>query len=196
MPRAMKYKKPSLEEIKAEAAKYTKRSELKEANHRIYYVAMKDKLLDELYPTENGYHRKWTAETLAEEAQKYSTKTELYRANASAYQTARRLGVLDEICAHMKPAQKSDYDVVYIAKVPGTDIYKVGLTSKRLGLQRLEQIKPKVELVTMVCFNKHIYEIEQALLRIGQKIEGEFRRWSPKDLEQAMCVLGKYLAIL
>lgn len=189
----MKYKKPSLEEIKAEAAKYAKRSELKEANHRIYYVAMKDKLLDELYPTENGYHRKWTAETLAEEAQKYSTKTELYRANASAYQTARRLGVLDEICAHMKPAQKSDYDAVYIAQVPGTDIYKVGLTSKRLGLQRLDQIKPKVELVTMVCFDKHVYEIEQELLGIGRKLEGEFRRWTPADLNNAMVRLAYHI---
>lgn len=190
----MKYKKPSLDEIRAEAAKYEKRSDLKEANHRIYYVAMKEGLLDELYPTEKGYHRKWTPETLAEEAGKYQTKTEMYRANSSAYQTARRLGILNEICAHMKAAPRSDYDAVYIAQVPGTDVYKVGLTSKRLGLQRMDQIKPKVELITLMCFNKHAYDIEQELLNIGRKLDGEFRRWTAAELNYAMVRLCYHLS--
>lgn len=196
MGRPRKYKEPTMEELRAEASKHATKTEFNKASPKLYRYAWSNGLLDELCAHMFDARKEWTLEKLQAEAAKYTTRSDFQKANNKAYQAARYHGFLDQVCSHMDPRSKSDYDTIYIAHLPGTDIYKVGLTSKRLGLNRLNQIQPAVTLIAYVCFDKQVSQIEQALLRIGQKIEGEFRRWSPKDLEQAMCVLGKYLAIL
>lgn len=187
----MKYKKPSLEEIRAEAAKYNKRSELKEANHRIYYVAMKGGLLDELYPTIGVYHRKWTPESLAEEAKKFATRSEFYKQSGSAYQSARNLGILDEVCSHMKRAPMSDYDVIYIAKaLEFEDVYKVGVTSLRLNGSRIDQLELKCSYVVLAHIPTGANHLESRLLRIGNAVHStkssEYRHWTEEDRRKAL----------
>ena len=52
----------------------------------------------------------------------------------------------DHLCGRGCPECKniSDYDTLYIWNIPDTDIYKIGVTSKRLGMERINSVAAKI----------------------------------------------------
>ena len=190
MGRAKKYKEPSLEELKAEAEKHTTKGAFQAAAPRLYGYAYRNGLLPEICDHMYDARARWTEESLQAEAAKYTTRSEFAKNSNRAYQAARDAGLLDKICAHM---ERKRFDTIYISKEPGTNLYKVGLTSRRLGLNRIACVKPATELVAYVCFKPPVGAIERDLLRIGTVHHGEYRIWTDDDLRTAIRRLAEYM---
>ncbi len=93
----------------------------------------------------------------------------------------------------------SDSDVVYLLRVMGRDIYKVGITSKRLGKNRFKKIGYEsglnLELLEYVE-SDNAKEIESNLLGIGLDAglvdfsgSSEFRYFTDNELVEALTAL-------
>ena len=124
--------------VKVEAEKYSSRSEFHAANPSAAQWATRNKRMDELF---NHKLTLWDLESVSSEALKYNNREAFRQGAQGAAQWAARNGVFDAICAHMELAGKCDYDCVYIWKPAGfEDLYKIGVTSKRLGTKRIEHV--------------------------------------------------------
>jgi hypothetical protein len=119
----------------------------------------------------------WTDEMLAAEAAKYFTRGEFAKGHNSAYQIANNRGLLDAVCAHMEDGSPSDNDAIYIWRANGIqhhgrNVYKIGVTSARLGDQRIVKVakssgfSPKVLRLAKVTEKARF--IESKLLEMGQ----------------------------
>lgn len=85
--------------------------------------------------------RRWTYDSLTKEASKYETRSMFRHSNEGAYRQALASGEMDSICSHMiKGHGSSDNDAVYIWRVIGTDIYKIGVTSARFSDMRIATV--------------------------------------------------------
>ena len=90
---------------RAEALKYSSRSEFGDANGAAYNASKRLKILDEVcshmveIKKPKGH---WTLENLHAEALKYDTKVEFREKSNPAFLTASRQGLLDQICSHME----------------------------------------------------------------------------------------------
>ena len=124
--------------VKAEVAKYAGRTQFHDANPSAAQWAVRNGFMDKLFPHRLTF---WDFESVSKEALKFSYREEFRVGSAGAAHWAIRNGVWDTVCAHMDLASKSDYDCVYIWKPDGfDDLYKIGVTSKRLGVKRIEYV--------------------------------------------------------
>lgn len=161
------------------------------------------KLIDEVFQPlirEAGY---WTVDRLAEQAAQYPTKEDFRRGNLSAYSKASKLGLLDSF--GFIDGATGDYDTVYIWKVVGHQhnglgIYKIGVTSFRLGLDRIKRVsqlsKMRFEVVALERVGSSACSIEAELLRLGCSpgLSGfcgatEFRVLTQRELDLALFIL-------
>lgn len=144
----------------------------------------------------NGF---WTRESCMEDAAIYKTKAE-WRLHGGGYEAARVLGFLGECVAHMVDGYTaSDSDVVYIWRDAGTDLHKVGVTSERLGEQRIDICKRHNNMEPRIVFMLKVDDaraVESELLKLGtdpeldSSIDGytEFRRLTDAQLGQAVSI--------
>lgn len=146
-------------------------------------------------------NRYWSKEKVMLVAKDYSSRSDFCYENAGAYDYAMNNGFLDEACAHME-SLKSDYDSVYMWCANGVDVYKVGVTSQRLGEWRIGNVSKKSGLnpsgLIIVKSNRAL-EAEKKLMKIGISANlsdfngsSEFRIFSDVEYQEAYGVIYEY----
>jgi hypothetical protein len=190
----------------AEAGKYKTRMEFRNKSLCAYKAARSRKLLDEICAHMIAQHITWTTEMLAAEAAKYQTRKDFERGSL-AYYTARDRKLLDEICAHMVDGfTSSDNDAIYIWRAVrmsynGESVYKLGVTSARLGTRRIDQVAQEAgldyELILCQPVQGKATDLEKKLHLLGEdpKLEGfngstEFRALSDSALATAVAMIN------
>ncbi len=164
----------SKDEILIEALKYCKRVDFKTGSPKMYdYCVRKGWLGDIDIPL---VYKEWTNEMLHKEALKYNTASDFIRGHKSAYQICQYRGILNEMCSHMEISKtRSDYNCLYIWKMVDEkwndiQLYKIGVTSVRLGKDRIKQGSTycgfKADIVIMKAMDNAL-KIEKHLLTFG-----------------------------
>lgn len=188
--------------VLAEGHKYASRTEFSRGSVSAYNVALKRGLLDQLYPS---LLADWSDDaSLLAEGRKYASRTEFNRGNTGAYQTAYRRGLLDLIEWPEENAP-SDNDAIYIWRAVGAyfnghPVYKIGVTSARLGTARIEQVAKEsgfeVDLICCEPVQCKATELEAKLHILGENpgytgFNGatEFRALSPASLYAAITII-------
>ena len=191
------------EALKAEAKKYSTRSEFQRGSGGAYTVARSLGLIDEICSHMEFAQTNWTDELLALEALKYSRRIDFVRGSPNAYQRAAHRGLLDEICSHMEKGLRTDDNVIYIWRALGEthlgiQLYKVGVTSERLGDVRIRQVAAEYDMdPELVCFqvtDKKASQLEKKILKLGinpgfDADKGgfsEFRAMTDAELDKAL----------
>ena len=135
-----KYTKKKLAEM---ARTVDSRSAFEKMNRSAYAAALRMGIIDEICAHMASLRVEWTHDTLQAEAAKYSTRSDFAYYSRGAYIFALRRGELGTICGHMHPSPKySSRDVFYIIQERNNEsvkLTKFGITSSRLGNQRIEK---------------------------------------------------------
>lgn len=154
----------------------------------------------------DGY---WTKERIQLEALKYTHMKEMERENRAAYNAAKRMGITKEIGAHMMWQRRTDYDTLYILKTnqmyKGMIVYKVGVTSWRLGLNRFNVLDNLTGYSHQPVFHHRVSVKatipEHDILKIGESPEydgfkgcTEYRAWGSEELWKAMKIANAFKA--
>lgn len=146
---------------------------------------------------------KWTFCRVYNLARSYSTQGEFISKHAGALDYALNKGFWSHVSAHMERLN-SDYDAVYIWGFWRDDVLicKVGVTSERLGMKRIDSVSRKSGLPVEFCIvakSGCALDAEKELKIVGQKepLNGfngssEFRRFSNQDLTKAYEVIYGY----
>ena len=94
----------------------------------------------------------------------------------------------DHLCGRGCPECKniSDYDTLYIWNIPDTDIYKIGVTSKRLGMERINSVAVKIGITPKEL--AHVFREYLGLEVIKNKNPKEILREYKSRIEQKMFV--------
>ena len=173
------------EMIAVEAKKYKTRIAFKNGSHGAYQAACTRGILDDVCTHMETLLTDWTDEVLAAEAAKYETRGAFKEGNPNAYGAAIRRGILDSICAQMESGLGSgDNDTVYMWRAAnewfnGKPVYKIGVTSWRLGDKRIQQVARDSGFHPNLCFRIQVApgtatEIEAELLAtFGEQVNYE-----------------------
>lgn len=143
----------------------------------------------------------WDREKVISTAKNYLTRSEFYRENTGAYAYAAKNGMLDQACAHMETLA-SDYDSIYMWCANEIDIYKIGVTSQRLGEWRIDNVAKKSGFNPsgiIIAKSKNALEAEKILMKIGLSAgfsgfdgSSEFRVFSAVEYQKAYEVIYDY----
>ena len=196
------------EALALEAKKYQTPKEFERSDAGAYYCARNRGILREICGHMANRTDGWTEDELRSEAIKYQSRKDFERGSSAAYQFANRRGMMDEICSHMTDSGECDNDAIYIwrhagAFFNGCKVYKIGVTSNRLGDYRIKTVaskrKLKAELVILQKTKCKATYIEEQLLMLGfdpkyEKGDGatEFRALDDDELEYAIQVIKEY----
>ena len=126
-------------------------------------------------------------------ANRYKTRSEFYRKNQRSYAYARNMGILDIVCKDfLIPEKGTDNDCIYVWNIDGTDIYKVGITSYRLGIERIKKVASRFHKYNIIIYKKTkicASELEKQILNVGKiaKMDffhgyTEFRHFTNEDI--------------
>lgn len=145
--------------------------------------------------------KQWNLDSVRAVAAQFEVKDHFARAYPGAMKWAKRHGLYDDVCSHMKDNRRGDFDAVYIWKVKDLeDVYKIGVTSHRLGNSRINFVSRlsgcDVEFYFVVKCDDAC-EIEAEMLRIGNPFCGidcnggtEFRELSPSEFVKCLNLMG------
>jgi len=107
------------------------------------------KVLRDIYDSHFGRGKTskwWNNERAIAEAKKYRQRSDFSKLSSGAYEHVLRNGIEQQAFAHME-SLNSDYDSVYIwvsdRIVNGKLLAKVGVTSERLGIERIKSVSRK-----------------------------------------------------
>jgi len=199
------------ETIAAEAAKYKTKKEFCNSCKPAYNAAVKryPGLIDNLLPNIRTY---WNVESVRVAAAAYKSKAEFERECQGAYQFAiKRAGfnLIDELFP-TPSFNAGTNDVIYIWRAVGLHynghpIYKIGVTSRHLGLRRCKQVsrdnKMDMELITLTPVWCDADIVEKQLLLLGEDPKlickfgaTEFRALSGSALSAALQIISGYAA--
>ena len=146
----------------------------------------------------------WTLEKCMKDALRFNGRREWYRESSAAYGSAKRNGWLDKCCHHMDSGfTASDNDVVYLWRDGKTDLHKVGITSSRIGEQRVHQCRKNNNMDPRIVFMLKVDDaraVEAELLKLGtdpeldSSIDGytEFRVLTNEELGKAVSTAYQY----
>ena len=201
-------------EVADAAQPYNTRTEFYAARPGAYGRARELDILDdvcahmEIYtPPKRG--SKWTADTLKAIGLQYATRHAFMLGHKTAYNKAHKLGLIDEVCAHMEPAERAtDDDTIYIWRligqhISGRRLYKIGLTSAKLGLTRIHKCAVKngykYKVIALEQINGSARDVERQLLALGQPTPGlqgrdgytEFRALTQLELDTALALIAE-----
>lgn len=184
--------------VAAKASLYSSRVEFYRGSPSAYNAAKKMNLLGSLY----GFVRdQWDGEAIRNEASKYEGRLAFCRGCGSGYAAALRLNMMDELFPER--IHGTDNDVVYIWEVAGevfngNPVYKIGITSARLGRTRIDQVVKgsnsrgfrevcmKKVVVPAKHTEKKILALGVSPLYSGFNGSSEFRSLSPSELMTAL----------
>jgi hypothetical protein len=178
-----------------------------QGKHKTAWACLwKNDLLDSVpfTPTAKGMSRfKWTEEAIRAEAAKYTCKGDFELFSRGASERARKIGIIDDLGLAAYPP--SDNDSIYIWRAVdmvsnGMPVYKIGVTSARLGRQRIEQVAAasgiEAEVILLEKLSTKASVVEKKLLSLGSPVEigsfngaSEFRAMSPAALDAALSVI-------
>jgi hypothetical protein len=141
----------------------------------------------------------WTLERCKEDALRFNSRKEWRRKSGAGYSAAYKKAWLEECCAHMvKSPRWSDNNVIYIWKQSreyynGHPVYKIGVTSERLGTDRINQVNKNAEIIIITKVQGSAIHHEKRLLKIGSDpkyVNGdgrtEYRALSEPELKKAV----------
>ena len=153
---------------------------------------------------------KRSSEELFESASKYTSISEWVAACPADYALAIRRGIGDKVCAHME-RKIHDNDVVYIweyvgVKYNGKQVYKIGVTSARLGTTRIsicsKKIGAEARLIAFCNVNGKATDIEKKALLLGEAPENfgidggsELRALTNEEVRAAVKLITDNVAI-
>lgn len=181
-----------------EARKYAKISDFENNSSAAYSAARRLGIYKECTShmrSPQAHKNYWSKIMCISEAKKYDTITSFLSSNFYAYNKCLRKGWF-EAFHHMK-RQKSDADAFYLwsGRVGEKKIYKAGVTSARLGKNRMFECASscRVEFLKEIFYIKSesAKTIEKFALDLGDKVHGikgngktEFREYSKKDISK------------
>ena len=189
-----------------EGRKYASRKEFERNDPSACTKARKRGLLDQLYPDTTGKWKKASDEALLAEGRKYASRTEFHKHAKGAYDEANRRNLLDLIY----PEQlgifgNKDNDAIYIWRAigqhyNGNPVYKIGVTSARLGIARVEHVAGKAgfefDLICCEPVTCKATDLERKLHLLGENpqftgFDGctEFRALSDSALYAAISMI-------
>lgn len=185
--------KATLQQIKEAAKDCATRTQFKNEHPLYYRRAYRQGWLNEVCEHMSDARVKWTKEKLLEAAKEFSTRSEFNKGHPQAYHAARYRGWLDEVCQHMG---RQDNNALYVLRIAGTEIYKVGVTSQHLGLNRIENLRTKckepMDLLQYSTFPGDVRYFEKQLLSRGKRVtvpgikSTEFRLMTKEDLSKTL----------
>lgn len=182
-----------------EAAKPFKTRHEWELGDRLTYVAARyrgPEFLDECCAHMTERFR-WTRELCLEVTASLRNVAEWQRVSNGSYKAAVENGWYEECSAHFEEnLYGTDADVIYIWQITGTNTYKIGLTSQKMGEFRIWQCSRHNGMdanIILLAGVDDARDIEQALLTLGEatdfgpEVDGytEFRVLSDADLLEA-----------
>jgi hypothetical protein len=141
---------------------------------------------------------KWTLECLLEDAKRFDSISEWMRSNSGAYDAAWRQGVVEQCTAHMQ-SKGGDNNVVYLWCDSLSSVYKIGITSDKLGMKRINMCRSHNKMDPRIVFMLKVDDaraVESELLKLGtdpeldSSIDGytEFRKLTNTELGQAVSI--------
>jgi len=198
----------SEENIRKEAAKWRGKTDLQNNCQTAYQAAVRMGILDTLY---SGGYRKWDEVSIREIASGFVSKKLFNLAYPGAYGAAARKypGLLDELFSNLKLPMENN--AIYIWRAVGefyngNPVYKIGVTSARLGDWRIKLCANKwgvaFELMCLEVLPAGVKatDVEKKLLILGENpgyggIDGhtEFRAMSDSALYAAVSIIASHL---
>jgi len=189
------------EDVLSEGQKYSGRTEFQQKSGSAYRAARLRGLLDLLYPSKYG---DWTTdEAVIMEGSKYKSRSEFHRYSLTAFEAASSRNLLDKI--HPVSLERTDNDAIYIWQAVGqyyngNPVYKIGITSARLGTRRIEKVAAgsgfDFELICCEPVQCKATDLEKKLLILGEDPEfqgfdgcTEFRALSNSALYAAVSLI-------
>ncbi len=137
-----------------EARKYKTRNEFKTKNECAYQSARTRGVLDKVCIHMEKAHKNWTNDNIQKEAFKYSTRSSFQKNSQYAYILSIKKGILETVCSHMtrKTDSKvaSDNNIIYLWNIKDTNVYKIGVTSKKRGYARINEVSRKHNIEAVV----------------------------------------------
>ncbi len=190
-------------EMKKTAQLCISRSQFKKEYSSMYAYAVKTKTLKEVIKGLPKQFVDWNDEIAMKVALKYNSREDLKRGNSKAYEyIQKRSANRDKFYMHMEWNSQSDNNVIYIWKVIGLDnVYKIGVTSSRLGSIRIEEVAKggglQYDIKVIAAVVGKATDIETRLLSIGtkytftQSFNGctEFRTLTDQELYTALEII-------
>jgi len=163
----MRKSRYSTEDAMIEALKYDSRTEFHDKARWAYKVLDSRDLLASAC-THMPKHKTNinTVEIVTNKAKKYTRSGDFKHNDGTAYRYAIKHNILHTICEHMVDGEGTDADMVYLWRIPNTNIYKIGLSSVRLDDERIKRVASAMgvdyEVITM-CEVKNAFEVETEL---------------------------------
>jgi len=200
--------KYTLLEISKEALTHSRRSDFEHNSQQMYDSACRQGLIDSICShMGKKYQSIWNKDTIAREALQYTTRKAFAVGSKTAYQVALKLDIVNGVCEHMVTGDiPSDNDCLYIWRIKDTNIYKIGITSQKLGYERINRVSGyhKVD-AEIVAYTKVLdafaiervlhkkYDTPQDLIISGDGYS-EFRTLTDDELSNVLDFLKKNMA--
>ena len=141
-PPKIKY---TLEDLITSAKKYERIVDWQRHDNNSYSAACrrgyKEKCISHMKPA-----FQWTKELCMKDAASYEHRTDWKESSGGAYSAAYKNGWEVDCVKHMKPGRGTDNDALYIWEIEGIvdefgfPVYKIGVTSQRLGKKRISWV--------------------------------------------------------
>lgn len=200
----------TLEKCIESAAQYVSRTDFQQLDRGAYKAAYKNNWVGECCAhmkqrKKNGY---WTKQRCIDDAAMHIARSEWCHASPSAYKAARNNCWIDECCEHMERKDGRDNDAVYIWQAigeyfNGNPVYKVGVTSARLGDTRIGHCAQEggfnCDIIILARVTEKATELEALILSLGSSpryvgFNGstEFRAMDSSQLAEAIELITHY----
>lgn len=187
------------EELREEALKYDTRYEFQMQSPNANRVAHRRGIIDDICSHMKVMRKNWSDEDLMKEALKYDTKISLKTENQKVYAAIRKRG-LEDVCYQHMNSYRATSDTVYIWKVSGIPVYKIGVTTSSLGESRKDRVCNAGNLIAesyVACRVEKPFSVEVSLLSVGRpftfdnSFDGstEFRNMTEKEYNICLEVL-------